>query len=124
MLQLFTGFVEHFTERHRHQFQMRGQALEFRRRQGGEQMVLIRAMGADMVNIEIRGLLILCGQFHTDSAVTDKAAGPVEHRLPTHLKLLLRAIGIDAAEDEIQKRLSGGDICLQYFRSVSFQPVT
>ena len=50
-----------------------------------------------------------------DSAVTDETGGLVEHRFPTHLKLLLRAIGIDAAEDEIQEGLPGCNPCLQYF---------
>ena len=45
VLQLPAGLVEDFAERHRDQFQMRGQALEFRRGQGGEQMVLIRTVG-------------------------------------------------------------------------------
>ena len=44
VLQLSAGFVEDFTERHRDQFQMRSQGVEFRRGHGGEKMVLIRTM--------------------------------------------------------------------------------
>src|SRR5712675_2165638 len=44
VLQLATGFVEDFAERHRDQFQIGGQALEFGRRQRGEKMVLIGIM--------------------------------------------------------------------------------
>ncbi len=45
MPQLSAGLVEHLAERQRDQLQMRRQALEFRRRQGGEKMVLIRTIG-------------------------------------------------------------------------------
>ena len=45
VLHLLAGFVEDFTEQHRDELQVRSQALEFRRGQGGEQMVLVRAMG-------------------------------------------------------------------------------
>ena len=45
VLQLSAGFVEKVTEWHRDPFQMSGQALEFRRGQGGEKMVLIRTLG-------------------------------------------------------------------------------
>jgi hypothetical protein len=45
MLQLPARFVEDFAERHRDQFQMRRQALEFFRGQGGKEMVLIRTVG-------------------------------------------------------------------------------
>ena len=52
-------------------------------------------------------------ELHADSAVTDEPAGLIEHRLTAHVKLLLRAVGIDAAEDEIQERLPGCNDCLQ-----------
>src|SRR5450759_5059929 len=45
--------------------------------------------------------------FHTDSAVTDKAAGRVEHRFPADPKILVGAIGIDPAEGEIKERTPG-----------------
>ena len=44
VLQLSAGFVKHLPERHRNQFQLRRQRLEFSRRQGGEKMVLIRTV--------------------------------------------------------------------------------
>ena len=59
MLQLSAGFVEDFTERHRDQLQMRGPALEFRRGQRGEKMVLIRAMGCGHRCLERSGDLRL-----------------------------------------------------------------
>jgi hypothetical protein len=37
----------------------------------------------------------------------------VEHRLAAHLELLPRAVDVDAAEDEIEERLPGGDGLLQ-----------
>jgi hypothetical protein len=45
VLQLSARFVEHLTEQQRHEFQMRGQRFELRAGQGGEKMVLIRAVG-------------------------------------------------------------------------------
>jgi hypothetical protein len=41
MLQLSTRFVQHFAERQCDQFQLPGKALEFRRRQECEQVVLV-----------------------------------------------------------------------------------
>src|SRR6185503_5530895 len=46
----------------------------------------------------------LRGELHADAAVADEPAGAVEHWLSTHPELLLRAIGIDAAEEEIGER--------------------
>ena len=45
MLHLIAGFVEDVAEPHRDEFQMRGEALEIHRGQGGEKVVLIRIMG-------------------------------------------------------------------------------
>jgi hypothetical protein len=55
-------------------------------------------------------VLYLFGKLHTDSAVTDEVAGPVEHRFTADPKFLLRAIGIDAAEYEIQEWLPARDL--------------
>jgi hypothetical protein len=44
MAQLTARLVEHLAERHRNQFQMGSQGLEFSRWQGGEQMILVRTM--------------------------------------------------------------------------------
>jgi hypothetical protein len=46
VLQLSAWLIEHFTERYRDQFQVRSQALELRRGQGGEKFILIRTMGS------------------------------------------------------------------------------
>src|SRR5713226_9086580 len=66
MLQLAAGFVEDFAERHRDQFQMGGQALEFSRGQGGKKMVLIRIMRCGHWKPPFRAspgsLQIRCGQ--------------------------------------------------------------
>src|SRR3977135_3858096 len=53
------------------------------------------------------------GELDTDAAVTDEAAGLGEHRLPADLELLFRAVRIDAAENEIEKRLTGCNRFLQ-----------
>lgn len=45
VVQLSAGLVKHLAERQLGQFQMCGQGLEFRRREGGEKMVLLRTMG-------------------------------------------------------------------------------
>ena len=55
------------------------------------------------------------GQFHADSAVSDKAAELVEHRFAAHTKLLLLPVGIDATQDEVQEWLSRRDLRLQFF---------
>src|SRR5471032_2773202 len=55
-------------------------------------------------------VLFLCGNFHADSAVTDKAARPVEYRLPAGPERLVGAIGIDPAEGEIEERTPGRDV--------------
>ena len=60
-------------------------------------------------------VLCLCGKLHTDSAVTDEVAGLVEHRLPAYPKFLMRAIGIDAAEYEIQEWLPARNLRLKDF---------
>src|SRR5213075_285974 len=70
--------------------------------------------GADISNPG-RLALLLCREFHADSAIADKAAGLVEHGFAAHLELLLRAIGVDAAEDEIEERLPRCNRALQRF---------
>src|SRR4051812_35305731 len=55
----------------------------------------------------------LRGEFHADAAITDEAARAVEHGLAAHLEALLRAIGVEAAEYEVQERLAGRDAGLQ-----------
>src|SRR2546430_17277136 len=57
----------------------------------------------------------LRGQLHADSAITDEAAGLVEHGLPTDLESLARTVRIEAAENEIQERLASRDDRLQAF---------
>lgn len=42
---------------------------------------------------------------HAYAAVTDEAAGVVEHRFAADLKVLLRAVGVNATEHEIQEWL-------------------
>jgi hypothetical protein len=44
VLHLSAGLVEDFTEQHLYRFQVRREALVFRRGQGGEEMVLTRTM--------------------------------------------------------------------------------
>ena len=56
---------------------------------------------------------LLRGEFHADSAIADEAGGAVEHRLPAYLEPLLRAIGIDPAEDEIQEWFPRGNAGIQ-----------
>src|ERR1700734_1167975 len=64
---------------------------------------------------EIERPLFLRDKLDSDSTVTDVAAGPVEHRLTADLKPLLRTVGIDAAENEIQKWLPRRDHRLEFF---------
>src|SRR3954468_10682074 len=53
--------------------------------------------------------LRLCGEFDADPAIADEARGAVEHGLAAHQEFLLRAVGIDPTEDEIEERLARGD---------------
>ena len=87
VLQLPAGLVEDFAEQHRNQLQMRSQALELRRGQRGEQMVLIRTVERWHRRIAATACLHLRGELHADAAVTDEAAGLVEHRLAAHPEL-------------------------------------
>src|SRR5271170_6061485 len=64
---------------------------------------------------EIGRLLFLRDKLDSDSTIADVAAGPVEHRLTTDLKPLLRTVVIDAAENEIQKWLPGRDHCMEFY---------
>ena len=54
----------------------------------------------------------MCSDFQTNATVSDKTAGLGEHRFSAYPKVLLRTIGIDAAEGEIQEWLAGCDLCL------------
>src|ERR1019366_10444456 len=54
------------------------------------------------------------GHLHTDSAVTDKACGAVEHRFAAGPKILLRPIGLEPAEREINERTPGLDVRLEF----------
>src|SRR5256885_12582449 len=61
------------------------------------------------------------GNVHADSAITGKAAGQVEHRLPADLKILMGSVRIGPAVDEIQERLPGRHLRFEY-RSLSLIP--
>ena len=80
---------------------MRSHPLEVRRRQIGEKLVLVVTASADIAIRRATCALSRRPGFNTDAAVADEAAGSVEHRLPAHPVLLSRAIGIDAAELQI-----------------------
>src|SRR5665213_2303974 len=67
--------------------------------------------------------LLFSENLYADSAVTDEAARPVKHRLPTHPKFLPRTVSIVAAEYEIQERLAVCDLCMQH-RSLRLIPAT
>ena len=48
-----------------------------------------------------------------NAAVAGKAPGRAEHRFSAYHQILLRAIGLGAAVDEIQEGFSGGQVGLQ-----------
>src|SRR5688500_10429646 len=54
-------------------------------------------------------------ELDADAAVTDEPARLAEHRLAAYPEALLRAVGVDAVEEEIQERLAVGDGGAQHF---------
>src|SRR5512140_305166 len=61
------------------------------------------------------------GDFQPDAAVAEQLAGRAEHWLAADLEFLLRAIGIDAVEDEVEERPPLGNGSLQ-LRALLFVP--
>ena len=87
--QLSAGFIEHFSKRQRDAFQMTAQALEIRRRQGIQQVVLMWGLRGQHGQFRAVHPLAFGRGFHTDAAVTDETARLVEHGLSAHPKVLL-----------------------------------